>query len=654
MKVRHVLLALIVCAIGVGGASGAECPIDCPGDLNGDCKVDFRDFAILSGNWLKDCTLPPALPVLMVRQAGMSDDQAEKLARNLNIPPQMLAFEDGMVGYVDPENLQKIPTMPLNDAELMAELQKESELEEGSELLFEVLDMEGLRKIEPLSIPEVEDEVLVGFSQAGVELGEMTSEPSHTVFEVVDLGGQLLLPAVQMDTHVNVQMYSGGIPIVGPGAQLSASLGPDGRTTHLHAAIRTVERGDPVEIMMPGEAAQRAFAASGNRFIPEGDMKMVYYAPPLSEKNVQMLIPHYDLGGILYGPQGQQSNKLRKLVPATNDPRVVPQVSLLADARGNLVEAQANVSGGAKPYRFEWFSSSVDLTEIPNDQDQIEYNAMPREQSGPETVTVKVTDDNGVIVEASATVQIQFFALQNVQGEAIILVGGVRDFGVERAVSDLCAANQSGFINRFLADGVVKRFNWTGSTAWENDFKQPPAGADTTWVDNADIVFYCGHGYGGGFTFESNNDDGYLTYTDAAGAWGNNDLEWLSLLSCQVLKDTYDSKKWYTRWGPAFDGLHLLTGFQTNAYDWPDFGGRYASYMLGRNFGFVTVKLPVRAAWFKAKKEEQPSSVQAVVMGVVGPGGVLGGYNDYFWGKGPVSPDLRGGNIRGYWRIVYQ
>jgi len=23
------------------------------GDLNGDCKVDFRDFAELAGNWLK-------------------------------------------------------------------------------------------------------------------------------------------------------------------------------------------------------------------------------------------------------------------------------------------------------------------------------------------------------------------------------------------------------------------------------------------------------------------------------------------------------------------------------------------------------------------------------------------------------------------------
>jgi hypothetical protein len=62
----------------------------------------------------------------------------------------------------------------------------------------------------------------------------------------------------------------------------------------------------------------------------------------------------------------------------------------------------------------------------------------------------------------------------------------------------------------------------------------------------------------------------------------------------------------------------------------------------------------IRQAWFKAKAEEQPNSVESVVMGPVGPGGILGGYNDYFWGKGPVSCDLRGSNIRGYWRLVYK
>jgi len=32
-----------------------ECQFNLPGDENDDCKVDFRDFAIISNNWLIDC-----------------------------------------------------------------------------------------------------------------------------------------------------------------------------------------------------------------------------------------------------------------------------------------------------------------------------------------------------------------------------------------------------------------------------------------------------------------------------------------------------------------------------------------------------------------------------------------------------------------------
>jgi hypothetical protein len=73
--------------------------------------------------------------------------------------------------------------------------------------------------------------------------------------------------------------------------------------------------------------------------------------------------------------------------------------------------------------------------------------------------------------------------------------------------------------------------------------------------------------------------------------------------------------------------------------------------MLGYRIGFITLPpMPVRSAWFLAKDGNQPSSVIAVTMGVVGPSG-LSNYDDYFWGKGPVGPDVRGANIHGYWRV---
>jgi hypothetical protein len=29
------------------------------GDINGDCKVDFKDFAIMASHWLEDGSEPP-------------------------------------------------------------------------------------------------------------------------------------------------------------------------------------------------------------------------------------------------------------------------------------------------------------------------------------------------------------------------------------------------------------------------------------------------------------------------------------------------------------------------------------------------------------------------------------------------------------------
>ncbi|MEN6308022.1 MAG: DUF6345 domain-containing protein [Anaerohalosphaeraceae bacterium] len=651
---KRIIYQLLITIMVLGPAAWAECPINTPGDLNGDCKVNQEDFAILAAHWLQDGNLPSALPVLKILQSGITETQAGMLAEQLKIPASLMAFDGGEMVFVDPVNVLKIPTGPVTDPILIEQLTKESEVPRGGELGFEALNVEGLAKIQAIPTQDAINEILIALQKADISLGEGAAMGDGSVFELRNTAGALLLPAVQLDTRVAFQQFFGSIPVIGPGAQFSARLGPDGQTTQLHIARRLMEAGEQVPLLTPQTAAVRAFAASSGQFIPEGEARLVYFAPSLMHKNTQFLVPHYDLGGIAFGAEGQQANKLRKLVPAVDDLRLVPQLTLNASAQGNLVLATASVKGGTGPYSYRWFSSSVDLSQYPSDASSIEYYAIPRGQVGPEIVTVQVTDDNGIAVEASQTLQIQFL-LQTPAGKVGPLTASVFDFGTERGVSDLCAANQAGFINRFLADGVQPRFNWACGSAWEDDFKQPPAGNDTTYVDNADIVFYCGHGYGGGFTFESNIDDDYLTSADAAGAWGNGDLEWLALLSCQVLRDTYNGQSWATRWGPAFDGLHLMLGFQTNAYDWSGFGGRFADWTLGRDFFiFKLPPLPVRAAWCQAKAEQQPASVEAVVMGVVGPGWVISGWNDYVWGKGPVSADIRDGNIQAYWRIVYK
>ena len=153
------------------------------------------------------------------------------------------------------------------------------------------------------------------------------------------------------------------------------------------------------------------------------------------------------------------------------------------------------------------------------------------------------------------------------------------------------------------------------------------------------------------FTFESAKDDGEIYYTDTIGDWGNGDMEWLALTSCQVLKDTWGGKKWYDRWIPDFDGLHIMLGFETNAHDWSGFGGVFADWMHGR-FGILP-PMKVRDAWFLAKSEQQPAADIAVAIGVVGPGGCHN-MNDYFHGRGPVGPDIRKSQVQGCWRLNFQ
>ena len=641
------LLTLMVCPFLLA----ADCIIPVPGDVNGDCVVDINDFQILAKNWLKDGNIPQELQVLTISEVGISESQADALGRAFGVN-LMYVNKNFPQLYLNKESFQQVPTNPLDNPELIAALRKASEVDGESELVFPTLDTQALTKIKPMPDASALRQVEGVLNDLSLWPSQASPEIDHSTFEAFDLEGLPLFETVMLDTRVNLQTFVNDIPVLGPGQQHSFSFNGDGSLTQLVIARRGLEAGDTIPVKTASKAAADLFLKSNGTFIPDSDIKLCYYAPPLSHDNAKILVPHYDIGGTLYGEEGQQAAKLRKLVPATDDPEYVPSVQLSVTVRGNLVTASTERGGGTEPYSFQWFSSSVDLSDIPDDQAAIQYTALPRSQSGAEIVTVKLTDANGISVEASKTVIIQVLSSPENIKLAATKAGTEPDFGVERGVGDLCAANQSGFVNRFQAEGVYKRFNWSANSAWEQDFKLNDG---STYIDQADIVFYCGHGYGGGFTFETNNDDKYLTYTDAVGAWGGGDLEWLTLLSCQVLKETYDSKSWATRWGPAFNGLHLLCGFQTTAYDWPNFGGRFADWTLGRDLVIIKLPpIPVRQAWFQAKKEEQPSSVEAVVMGPVGPYGLLGGYNDYFWGKGSVSADLRGSNIRGFWRQVYK
>jgi len=602
---------------------------------------------------LANLPLPTRLPTL--RAASDTAFSAAQLAALLEAlgadPRQTQSDERGLIFFLDPQRFQAIPSLEVTDPELIKRLQAEGE-DQGEGFLVEAFDMEGLKKHRPMPAKAAIQAALESFKSAGLFPKEARSVPSHSRLALLDLKGEPLMDEVLLDTQVNLEMYHKGIPLTGPGARIAMSFDGAGKATQLLFSFRPLEEGPEVPLLDEKTAMERCaslFPRGARVFKP----RLMYYTPSVLESTGQAIIPCYECAASV-NQQGMETDLVRRMIPATAADAFLPAIQLTAKLDGRTVTAQAVVTGGLPPYRFHWLSTSADLGDLPEDASEIQYVVGSLNESrGTERLTVVVTDANGV--EASAFADLGMAGIPPPSG--VVMgpepIGGVTDFGVERAVSDLGSGIQSGFINRFKKSALL-RFNWSGTSPWERDFRQGGTGLDHLYVDNVDLTLYIGHGWPGGFTFESTQDDDAIVPSDVVGAWGNNDLEWLCLVSCQVLKWSSDGKNVVQRWGPAFDRLHMLLGFDTNAYDWSGFGGRFANYALGWDLGFVTLPpLPVRQAWFLAKRDEQPASVVAGAMGPIGPSNVSN-CNEYFWGKGPTGPDISKANIQGWWVLYYQ
>jgi len=218
------------------------------------------------------------------------------------------------------------------------------------------------------------------------------------------------------------------------------------------------------------------------------------------------------------------------------------------------------------------------------------------------------------------------------------------------------------------ARGYHRGFAHHEEWSWEVDFKDDDfEGMDYLMADDVDIVYYEGHGSprrvffcgpynklikgGEKVDWWSPSDDHYLSYSDAV--WGDDDLEWIVLYSCGVLHDGT-----WPVWESAFDGLHLILGFATTAYDTGLGGEDFVRWAHPHKYGGLidVPAYPLRVAWALSAIHGQPSleHVWYAIMGVFGISNEST-HNDYLWGQGPVSPDLRGSTgpfaIGGFWRL---
>ena len=171
-------------------------------------------------------------------------------------------------------------------------------------------------------------------------------------------------------------------------------------------------------------------------------------------------------------------------------------------------------------------------------------------------------------------------------------------------------------------------------------------------MDNVDAAWYTGHGNPGGFSVKTSS--GLQPIPRSAISWGDHRVDWVQLESCNVLEDTTGTNDYFSRWGPTFDGLHVLNGFHTTAHCvGGGTGGDFASYLFPQTFPWWTLRpaFTIRQAWASMAVDKEPSGTVFRSMGPIGPGWVTD-MGDHFWGQGTVGPDIFASGEVGFWAVA--
>lgn len=535
---------------------------------------------------------------------------------------------DGGLRYDDPRGVLRLPTQPLG---------QQPNPEDGGDATLERFDFDALGARQAIDEKTARERFMTALTQSGLA-PEGEALAGEVRFLAADLQGTTRAEAV-LGVEVSFQLALDGLPLVGPGAQVQALFETETVPTQLLYLFREVKPGPRVALLSREEAALRARGLLG---LPRGldlgklsEPELVYYAPPLSRTGVRRIYPHY-LYALVEEVAGEEVPRRRVLVPAFEGS---PKVTIEHRVEAGKIVAVARVQGGTPPYRYLWTSSNGALSEEQAGKGpELIYSV--EQLDGPEVLSVWVEDAEGLSAGDSVLIELS--------GDgAKPLVGGVVDAGSEWIGScaglPRAAANARGFVVTMRLAGAQIRFNYGESAAWERDFKDT---GDAGVVDNADLVFYTGHANAHGFEFCSQQDDRFLRYDETR--WGDGDLEWLVIAACGPLQRSAPGGAWWERWGPAFQGLHLLLGYATVTFDNTEEGLIFATVATG--FPFPSLARTMREAWVRAAKETQGPEEIWSVMGVYGKNGETN-YNDYFHGRGPVGPDIKGSDLGGWWIV---
>jgi hypothetical protein len=567
-------------------------------------------------------------PVYRVTQEGMTADEGARLAEAYRIPNALQ--ENGAFGYVG-DDFAKVPMVQAGTGKD----------ESGRPTASQAIDRRALAQLRPIGAGEALERASWLTDLLGKTDLDLNPKVSHAKLTLSDRAGNPTSEHL-LDTTVSHSFQLAGLPATGQGAKLRITFGPDGNVTQLSSAVRKLEKAGE-EPIIPSDDARKACEQLYDEGVRQGEPTLGYLLPALGA--VETIYPSYTCN-----PSAEKGEQAHLQVPAIEG--IGPKATIEVTRSGEKILAQASGDGSV----YKWSSSSTVLTD--NEGEQIAYERRARgKTTDDETLTLEATDRNGLSATASVTLAGDGSAKAETHpggGGFGKLAVGPTDVGIEQTVDEWQCAQDSaiGFKSVMAAHSIPTVFDWRGWAAFEKDFKDSSLGGwDNTYVDNVDAQWYTGHGWSGGFTFKSSIDDTEVTPADAR--WGDRDLEWMQLESCQVLRDTNGSHDYFSRWGGAVDGLHMLNGFHTNAYCvGGGTGGTFASYLFPRQILFWTLPaLTVRNAWAQMAIDKEPNDVVYRSMGNIGAGWVTN-IGDYFWGQGATGPDISAAGRIGQWSIT--
>ena len=594
------------------------------------------------------------LSVYEVTGTGIDEDQARSLAEALGIPAEKLVLRDGEASFVDPATYLAVPTVHIIDSEIGA-AQRDATENHYPEIPIEVraIDYAALAQLSPPSLEDALQTAADALKSAGLTPEHATPVAGHTIFKTVPVGDHSAdARTANLDTHITHRFTLDGYLLVGPGAQVQVSYGPDGNVTRLLHATRTLTRGPSVDII-PAEEIRGRFT----RCMPDGtevSLRLVYWAPPLRPGlcgsprwRPSVIIPWYavTITRRVFDPTTkavQPRTSRVHLVPATDDPRFVPSVTVTAAAPGGTrVEAHASATGGAPPYTYLWAGSNPEASASTGDS--VSYVPQVRDYRSvlpaqamerTENVSVTVIDGNGVRIQAGDSVYVT--AQPAPQSHNSITYGCESPNDPGPSPTDGSYAPERIAWQQAMGapgqGGGSQRFCWLADDSWPGDYIEPaPPGSlePSPWINGdadysnwgintTNIMLYNGDGWPTGFaemypgaTLADYNTLGGASVSEPGsaatvqigsqgyavgynGSWGSpnpgDNLQWLAMYACEILKDDSSDPSPWLRWGPAFNGLHSLLGFETNASDaGVGFMTDFPASILGINLLFIVL-----------------------------------------------------------------